>query len=160
MANEVLLKYGTPVTWKDSGGTYTMTLASLASSAGRKGPKHDLGATRSGRYRLRVRVDFATGPTAGSPVGVYLATSDDDATYDGFLSAGDGAVSDVDVLRQLLFVGNLPADNVTTSQAMHFEIDCGARYVFPVLFNGTNQAFSSTTSELEIALTPVIPEIQ
>lgn len=162
MANEVLVKQGSTVTWRESGqsGTYTWTLASLANNAGRKGPKHDLGATRAGRYRVRVKVDFASNPTAGAPVGVYLATSDDDSLYDGNLAAGDGAASDVDVLRQLLFAGNLPCDNVTTTQVMHFEIDCGARYVFPVIFNGGGQAFSGTATEFELALTPIITEVQ
>lgn len=162
MANEVLVKNGTTVTWRESGqgGTYTWTLASLATNTGRKGPKHDLGTTRAGRYRFRVKVDFASNPTAGAPVGVYLATSDDDSLYDGNLAAGDGAASDVDVLRQLLFVGNLPCDNVTTTQVAHFEIETGARYVFPVLFNAGGQAFSSTATELSLAITPIVTELQ
>lgn len=162
MANEVLLKYGSTVTWRESGqsGSYTWTLASLATNTGRKGPVHDLGATRAGRYRVRVKVDFASNPTAGAPVGVYLATSDDNSLFDGNLAAGDAAASDTDVLRQLLFVGNLPCDNVTTTQVGHFEVETGARYVFPVIFNAGGQAFSSTATELELAITPVITEVQ
>lgn len=162
MANEVLLKNGTTVTWRESGqgGTYTWTLASLANNAGRKGPGHDLGATRAGRYRIRGKIDFAVAATAGAPVGIYLATSDDNSLFDGNLAAGDGAASDTDVLRQLFFVGNLFADNVTTTQASHFEIDCGARYVFPVLFNAGGQAFSATATEFELAITPIVTEIQ
>ena len=162
MANEVLIKYGSTVNWKESGqgGTYTWALASLANNTGRKGPVHDFGATRAGRYRVRVKVDFNVAATSGAPVGVYLATSDDNSVFDGNLAAGDGAASDVDVLRQLLFVGNLFADNVTTTQAAHFEVETGARYVFPVLFNAGGQAFSATATEFELALTPVVTEIQ
>jgi hypothetical protein len=160
--SQILVESGTIVTFKTSGGTAVLTLTSLNASAGRASASADLGATRAGRYRVRVKTRFGAAPTAGTPVRVYLATSADNTTFDGGadMPAGDGAMSDAEILSQLEFVGSMPVNNVTTAQEWSREIEIGTRYARVVVFNGTNQALSSTAGDHEVSLEPIITEAQ
>lgn len=162
MPSQILIESGTVVTYKTSGGTAVLTLTSLAAAAGRASASADLGATRAGRYRVRVKTKYASAPTAGGPLRVYLSTSADNTTFDGgaAMPAGDGAMSDTDVLAQLEFVGSMPVDNVTTAQEWSREIECGARYVRVVVLNGASTALSGTAGDHEVSLEPLITEAQ
>ena len=85
MANEVLVKDGTPKVWADTtdysstGSGFTRTdqidLTSLANGAARQGAKGDLGATRAARYSVTVGIEFDVAPTAGVEVEVYWSSS-------------------------------------------------------------------------------------
>ena len=54
MANEILQKQGTSITWEPSGGDETLTLTSLADGNGRAGDEHDFGATHAPRVRIEL----------------------------------------------------------------------------------------------------------
>lgn len=162
MANEVLIKNGTQTTWTSSGGTLAITLTSLANNAGRIGARLDRGATRSRKFRIQLQVDFASAPTDGTTVDLYLITSDDDSSWDGGTAPTDSALTSADTLRNYVYVGSLVCDNLTTpNQLQSFEIELGARYVAPVVYNnGTGQALTSTGTDQKIILTPIVDEIQ
>lgn len=160
MANEVLIKTGTTKVWATSGGDAVITLTSLANGAGRVGGAVDMGATRAGRYRVTIITDFNASPTAGNPLEVYLVRSDDNTTRDGALGSSDAAVSDGDIRAQCLFCGVLAADNTTTTQNTSFEVDTGARYLSPLIWNASGQALSGTAGDHAVRVTPIIPEIQ
>lgn len=162
MANEILVKNGTQTTWTSSGGDKAITLTSLANNAGRIGASLDRGATRSRRLRFTVQVDFATSPTDGTTVDLYLVTSDNNTNWDGGTSPTDAALGSADTLRNYIFVGSLVCDNLTSpNQLQSFEIECGARYIAPVLYNNaTGQALTSTGTDQKIILTPIIDEVQ
>ena len=72
MANEILVKSGTPVVWADvtdyagDGGarTHQIDLTDLADGAARQGAKADLGATRAKRYAVTLCVEMAVVPAA------------------------------------------------------------------------------------------------
>ena len=163
MANEILVKQGTTVTWTSSGGTLAITLTSLANNAGRLGAVHDRGATHSRKMRFWLQVDFVTtGPTTGSTVDLYLATSDDNTNWDAGTAPTDAALGTVDVLPQYVFVGSLVLDNVLTpNQSASFEIELGARYIAPIVHNnGTGQALTATGTDQIIRMTPIVDEIQ
>lgn len=161
MPTSILVKYGTITLWAASGGDALLTLTSLANGAGRIGAQVDLGATRAGRYRFQIECRFGTAPTAGNAVELYLATSDDNTFREGNLGSTDAAVSDGDLRGQLTFVGILAVDNQNTAaQIRTFEIECGARYISPVVWNAAGQAFSSTASHHNVRMWPVITEAQ
>lgn len=160
MPNEVLVKNGTTKVWKNTGGDAVFTGTSVANGAGRIGGALDMGATRAGRYRVQVITKFATGPTSGNPLEVYLVRSDDNTTRDANLGSSDAAVSDADLRAQCLFCGILAADNVTTQQVASFEVETGARYLSPLLWNASGQALSSTAADHIINITPIVTEIQ
>ena len=162
MSNEILQKQGTSQLWTDAGtgADNLMDLTGLATTVGRKGDGHDWGTPFPRLFRVQLKVEFGTGPTSGSVVSVYWASSVDNSQFDGNLAAGDAAASDTDVHRQLHFIGNLVADNVTTVQSQSWWFAMPGRYGFPVVYNATNQSTSTDSADNTLTFTPIIDEVQ
>lgn len=171
MANEILVKSGTALVWKASGGDYGMTMASIATDAARQGAKGDLGATRAARYAMTVEINMDVAPTAGDVIEFYWssspsatagtqndgAASGTDAAYTG--SAG-GSVDETKT--QLLWVGNLVLtdDADTVVQQATFIFSPPHRYGMPVLVNKADQSLEGDDDSHRITLTPIIDEVQ
>ena len=164
MPNEVLLKSGTAVVWKNTGGTYALSFGGLAISAGRQGVKGDLGATRAARYLARITVNPNVAPTPGQTVDVYWAGSPDLAAGDanpGGTTGLDAAFSDTDLLKQLEFIGSISLDGATGNQTADVGILIPKhRYGMPVVFNASDQALNATEGDQAVTLYPVIDEVQ
>ena len=160
MANEVLQKQKTAVTWKNTGGTQTLTLTSLAASAGRKGTSNDFGATFSIRVVVELLTKFATGPTAGQSLEIYWCSSRDNTNFDAGQSSSDAAFTDTDLNKQLHWIGSFIADNTTNAQQQSWFFQLPGRYGFPVVYNATGQALSSTAGDHVLTVTPIVDEIQ
>lgn len=162
MPTEILVKDGASVTYRDGGGTYAMDLTGLATNTGRIGPSHDRGATRGRRVAVTLEATFGSAPTDGTSVDVYLATSPDGGTtWDGGITAGDGALGSADTLRQLRRVGSLRLDNVTTTQQATWELELGARRVVPVIYNNNSgQSTDGTAANNVLTITELIDEAQ
>ena len=158
MPNKIYLAPETAQTWTDSGGDYTLTLASLAADGVRVGAQHDLGsASRSRLYAWRFVVDgFGTAPVVGETVDVYVATSD--GTYvDGNVGTSDAAGSTV-ALPNLLFLGSATVQTTSTTDDLVIsgQVELSHQYVSPVIHNNTADALSGG----RFILTPVPDEIQ
>jgi len=160
MANDVFVYNATTKVWKSSGGDAAFTGTSLANAAGRTGGVLDMGALRSGRYRIQVILKMTSAPTAGTPIEVNLVRSDDNTTRDANLGSADAAVSDTDVRAQCLYVGTMALDNVTTQQVASFEIETGARYLSIFLWNASGVALSATATDHSINITPIVTQVQ
>lgn len=162
MANEILTKPKTTIVWTSSGGDKAITLTSLANNTGRIGALLDRGATFARKMRFWVQVDFASAPTDGTTVDLYLATSDDNTNWDGGTAPTDSALGSADTLRNYVFIGSVILDNITTpNQSQSFEIELGARYIAPVIYNnGTGQSLTSTGTDQIIRMTPIADEVQ
>lgn len=160
MANKIYQTLEAAVTWINSGGTHVLTLTSLANSAGRKGDGHDFGASHPGRVVVELKTSFGTGPTAGNVIEVYWCSSRDNSLFDGNQSAGDGTLSDTDVNKQLHWIGNLVADNVTTIQVQSWVFYLPGRYGFPVIYNRSGQALGATAGDHKLSLYGYPDEIQ
>lgn len=65
MATTSYQNQGSSVTWAASGGTYLLTLTSLATNTGRKGAAHDFGVNFPHIVRVDLLTRFGTAPTAG-----------------------------------------------------------------------------------------------
>lgn len=171
MANEVLVKSGTALTWKAAGGDYAITLASIAVNAARQGAKGDLGATRAARWCVQVFINMDVAPTAGDIIEFWWSASSSavagtdntgaasgaDAAYTG--SAG-GSVDETKY--QMDYIGGLvltpDADGVVQSQKfVFFPL---LRYGMPVLVNKADQALEGDDDSHRITLTPIVDEIQ
>ena len=179
MANEILIKSGTPIVWADTtdyagdGGTRThqLDLTGLADGASRQGAKADLGATRAERYTVTACIEMAVAPASGATVVLLWAASPHatagmlnpggcsgaDAAYTG--TAGDSLD---DSLNQLIFLGSVyltsDADPVLHNQV--FTLLPPHRYGMPVIGNNGGQAMHGDAIEMFISLTPIIPEVQ
>jgi hypothetical protein len=147
MANEILVKSGTPKVWADTtdyagdGGTRTdqIDLTDLADGAARQGAKTDLGATRAKQYAVTVCVEMAVAPASKASVDVYWAASPH-ATA-GLINPG----------------GCSGADAAYTGT---FTLFPQHRYGMPIIDNNGGQALHSDAIECFVALTPIIPEVQ
>lgn len=160
MANEVLQKQGTSVTWTSAGGDEVITLTSLADGDGRAGDEHDFGATHAPRVRISVELDFNVAPTAGEVVDVYWSSSHDGTDYDGEATGSDAAYNSEDDMKRLYWVGSLSCSNDTNPQRASWEFHLPARYGLPVISNQSGQALTATGTDQIVIVTPLIDEVQ
>lgn len=165
MPNKVYIIPETAITWLASAGTETLTLTSVAASAGRQGALHDFGTSaRAGGFIWRAWVKFATTPVVGETVRIYWKSSD--GTHpDNDDGTGDAAVSAEDKLRNLKLLGVIVVDEASTTPEFaasgYLPEEWSAhRYGAPVFWNATADALSSTAGDHGFSLTPVPAEIQ
>ena len=165
MSNEVLVKQGTSKVWKKTAGDYTITLASLASLAGREGVKGDLGATFAPRYAVTLEINLDAAPTAGKTIELYWGASHDNSTFPGGLSGADALYKtgeEDEWKKQLLLIGCLvvTADADAVVQTQVFVFSPPARYGAPMVLNKSGQAFEGDDDSHQITFTPLIDEVQ
>lgn len=160
MANLIYQTLETARVWAASGGDEVLTLTSMATVVGRKGDGHDWGAVHSARVIVELKTAFAVGPVSGAVVEVWWFSSRDNSLFDGNQAAGDGALSDTDIIRQGHWIGNLVCDNVTTVQVQSWLFCLPGRYGFPVVYNRTAQALSATAGDHKLTVWPYPDQIQ
>lgn len=180
MANEVLVKMGTPVCWADTtdysntgsgiSRTHQIDLTSIANDAAREGAKADLGATRAERYAVLVGIEFDVAPTAGNVVEFYWSESFSATAGTGNSGGAAGAdqaykAGEVDEWKkQLLYIGSLVATNDAATtvqrQCVNPEFRPPSRYGMPVVVNKAGQALEGDAVEMYVALVPIVDEIQ
>lgn len=188
MANEVLIKVGTQISFADhatdwAGGAaktsveqgtpvdVQLDLTSLAAGAGRESAKFDFGATRAKRYSILSSLEFATAPVIGELVNFYLAPSSDATAGNGNPQSIDGvdaaAPSGHSTLAELLtvcmWIGSFvcSADATATVQNAY----CGMfsppeRYGILIVVNDTSDAIMTDAVECNVVFNPSIDEIQ
>jgi hypothetical protein len=168
--NDVLREQGTAITWKDPAfGTAfkDLTLANLASSAGRMGEFADLGAKFAPRFAVEMCIVNATAaPTAGRIVELYWAASTGTSTFPGQATGADAAypATVANNKLQLQLIGFFVCANTTSNAAQNqtLEFSPPSRYGCPVVVNMTDQALNTlagTDSGHYITLTPVNDEV-
>ena len=147
----------TAITWKDTGGTNLLTLTSVADSAGRQGAQHNFGtAARSPEYSWRAYARVAVAATVGQRIRVYWKTSDG-TNPDNDDGTGDIALSSVDKLNNLLYLGAIIVDEAATGVTFvaSGDVYLPHQYGQPVFFNDSGQALSATAADHGFSLTPV-----
>lgn len=154
---------GTVSTWKTpSGGTYAMTVDSLASGSIRQGiksstliqtpPNGGTNAVIPDFLLFYMTVTMASAPTAGGEFGLYLGFSDSSAAgtdNPAGLSGTDAAGPNVDTLPQLVFAGSVIASaNISGNVQFSYlsPVPPLNAYVSPVVYNNMSVAASSSAS--------------
>ena len=180
MANEVLVKMGTPVCWADStdyssagsgiSRTHQLDLTSLADGAAREGAKADLGATRPEAYAVLVGIEMNVAPTAGECVYVYWSESCSGTAGTGNSGGAAGAdqaykaAEEEEWARQLTLIGVLPLTNdaaPTVQRAcINDRFNPPTRHGSVVVLNEGGQAFEGDAVEMYVALVPRTDEVQ
>ena len=161
---------GVAFTFKGSGGSAAISMASVANAAARQSVKADISASGPGdgtyasRFRVKAVCDLAATPTAGQTVDFYWGPSDSatagtdnpasvsgtDAAYTGY--AGDLVAS----LKQLLFIGSLVVTADVAAQAGFIGIfSMPARYGSLVVVNNSGAAFVSNNTNTAVTFTPL-----
>lgn len=147
---------GTTILWTpDSAPLFDIT--SLASGSAWQGAAVDLGATFAERYGWRLITKGASAFTAGNPIETYLSFSPDNTNFAGGATGSDGAFSDTDDLANLLNLRGLRCDNDTNAHILVGMFYAMARYVAPVLRNGSGQALTATDADHRFSIWPLNP---
>ncbi len=165
---EFQIEEGTTIAWRDTGGDLAMTLASLASGAGRQGALWDihnaagtpngLGTTRTNRFRWRFFCQFNTAPVVGQLVGIYAKTGNTtDGAYDNDDGTGNIAVSAEDKLRNLTLLNVLVVDEASAGVEMSVGgiVELDDEDFMPVVWNFTDDALHATAANNGFDLTPL-----
>lgn len=161
MANNVYQTLETAVTWLASGGTELFTPTSLATVSGRQGAHHDFTtAAVSRRFGWRAWLKPGGTRVVGEFIDIYLKTSDG-TRHDNDDGTGDIAVSSVDKLRNLQYLGTIYIDeNAAVEMVAHGEVFLPHRYAAPIFWNNTANTLSTTAADYGFSMTPVTDQIQ
>ena len=164
MANEVLVKPGTAITFKDSGGTAVITLNNLGFGAGRVSAQYDKGSgAQEAWFHVHAVIQFETACIAGEVVEVYIVNHDG-TNVPGSLGVVDAAVSVANKRNNLhcpLIV--ISAEAVTAD--LNYEATgiayCPMRYISVMVWNASAGDNLQATNNINIiTLTPLVDEIQ
>ncbi len=153
-----------------------LQMASLSAAAAVNSNKVDLGIVRSPEYSVMACFEVASGAAVeGETVDLYWAPSNQAADavgnpggVDGSNGAyaGTGASSLANSLTQLVFIGSLVATLDDTADSPDFQIaeigtfSPGKRYGSMVVVNNLTGAFHTDDINMNIVMTPIIPDIQ
>lgn len=156
-----LCEVGTPITWKNTGGTYALTLTSVADAAGRQGAKGDLGQYRAENWSVLFQSSVALAATAGNQIELYWASSNSAVAgtdNPGGVSGTDATFNTTpsEYKAQLIFIGSLILSNNagTGIQKQWFVFRPPTRYGSPVVVNSAGQALSATAANHSLTLYP------
>ena len=141
-----------------AGSAATITLASLANAAGRVSDQIDLGAAHAAQVRVRYKVKFASAPTAGLRVELYMATSDN-TLRDGTVGAVDAALTAARRF-QLTAIGHHYCTNDANQQESSFVVPVGSRYISIAVYNASGQAFTGTAGDHAVSVEQITDQIQ
>ena len=150
-----------------------LTLASVASAAGRQSAKVDLGAVRAEEYTLFGCVDYTEEtPVAGQTVDYYWAPSTSTTQANGNVagnSGADGAAPDgalgsitlAEFIKQCVYIGSLVVhDGACVQNGYVGVLRPPTRYGQLVVVNSGGDAFEADDVEMHQVLNPLVPEIQ
>ena len=120
MANEAYLVKGSAFKVNgESDANHACSVEGLADGAGRVSIQIDLGADpRPVEYSWSCEVQWQATPDQGGTLDIYIAGApDDDSTQiDGDVGAVDAALGDVDMRRNLKYIGSVVSENATASE--------------------------------------------
>jgi len=189
MANEILQKVGTQIRFcvaaslspADAGTNWTigtptdvaLTLAGVASAAGRQSAKVDLGEKRAAAYEVLGCVDY-TGetPSATGHIAYYWAPSTSATAANGNVagnSGGDAAAPDgalgsitlTEFIAQCIFIGHLRThDGASVQNGFVGILRPTSRYGQLIVVNNGGDAFEEDDVEMHQVLNPIVDEVQ
>lgn len=159
---------GTAIVWGESGGsgvTATMAVNALANGAAWMGAAVDLGANFARRYRVTLRTETGTAPTAGNTDDLHLVTSADNTNWPAKVTGSSASytlgTSDANLRQAGPPVVSLiaTADANTTLEQASVIWEPEGRYVVPIRVNRMGQAYrnqaTASNNTSRVILTPL-----
>ena len=166
MANESYIRKGTSVLFNgEAGAGVAWSMEAVANAAGRVSAQKDWGAApRPDRYSWSCEVQWQATPTQGSVLELYIATAPDaDSTQiDGDIGTSDAALADVDMRRNLRYIGSVVSENAAASEVCVASgtFTCDARYMSLVGYNAAGATINATDSNFRFDVVPVYDQGQ
>lgn len=161
MANELYVRNGTALLFNGeaTGVAAAWSVEGLTNSAGRVCAQYDLGAApRPYEFNWSCEIQCQATPVQGQTFDLYIATAPDhDATQiSGDVGNADAALGDVDMLRNLQYIGSVVVENAAAGEKFVASgtFICTQRYISPVAYNGTGASINGTDSNFRFDVTP------
>lgn len=161
MANEVYLRKGTSkLVNGETGADVALSMEGVANGAGRVSAQIDWGALpRPDWYEWSCEVQWQATPTQGAVLELYAAGAPDaDATQiDGDVGNADAALGDVDMRRNLKFIGQVVSENAAASEicVASGRFQFTQRYMSIVGYNAGGAAINATDSAFRFNIIPI-----
>lgn len=161
MANEAYIAVGTSLLFNgEATADVALSAEGVANAAGRVSAQKDLGAApRPGLYRWSCEVQWQATPTQGAVLEIYAAGAPDaDSTQiDGDVGTTDAALGDVDMRRNLRYLGCVVSENAAASEKCVASgvFEWTMRYISIVIYNGGGSSINATDSNFRFDLTPI-----
>jgi hypothetical protein len=160
MANEAYILTGTALKINgEAGADYAWSVEGLTNAAGRVSAQIDLGSgARPGLYQWSCEAQLQATPTQYKTLDLYIASApDNDSTQiSGDVGATDAALGDVDMLKNLRFIGAVVSENAAASEACvnSGDVYISTRYISMVIYNDTGATVNATDSNFVFRLAP------
>lgn len=160
MAKEAYINGGTVLSINgEAGADYAWSVEGLGNAAGRVSAQIDLGAVpRPAKYAWTCEVQFQATPTQYKTLELYyaLAPDSDSTQIDGDIGATDAALGDVDMRKNLHYLGRVVVENAAAGEknVASGEIEILDRYISLVAYNDSGATVNATDSNFQFKLTP------
>ena len=161
MANEVYLRKGTSkLVGGESGADVAWSMEGITTANGRVSAQIDWGAApRPDWYEWSCEVQWQATPTQGAVLELYVAGAPDaDATQiDGDVGNSDAALGDIDMRRNLRFIGSVVSENAAASEVCvasgRFQFT--QRYMSLVGYNAAGATINATDTNFRFNIVPI-----
>lgn len=166
MANESYINKGTSVLVNgEVGAGVAWSMEGVANSAGRVSDQKDWGVLpRPNRYAWSCEVQWQATPTQGGILELYIACAPDgDSTQiDGDIGATDAALADVDMRRNLRYIGCVVSENAAASEKCVASgiFTSDKRYMSLVGYNAGGASINATDTAFRFDIQPVYDQGQ
>ena len=161
MANEAYIRKGTSKSVNgEAGADVAFSMEAVTTGNGRVSTQIDWGAApRPATYEWSCEVQWQATPTQGGVLELYVAGAPDaDATQiDGDIGNTDAALGDVDMRRNLRYIGAVVSENAAASEkcVASGTFEFTQRYMSIVGYNNGGATTNATDSNFRFDITPV-----
>lgn len=161
MANEIYLRKGTSkLVNGEAGADVAWSMEAVANAAGRVSAQIDWGAApRPDWYEWSCEVQWQATPTQGSVLELYVAGAPDadSSQLDGDIGTSDAALGDIDMRRNLRYIGCVVSENAAASEicVASGTFQFTPRYMSIVGYNGAGATINATDSNFRFNIIPV-----
>lgn len=161
MANEAYIRKGTSkLVNGEAGADVALSMEGVASAAGRVSAQIDWGAApRPAIYEWSCEVQWQATPTQGGMLELYVAGAPDgdNTQIDGDVGTTDAALGDVDMRRNLRYIGCVVSENAAASEicVASGTFEFTQRYMSIVGYNGGGSTINATDSNFRFNIVPV-----
>jgi hypothetical protein len=161
MANEIYLNKGTSkLVGGESGADVAWSVEALANAAGRVAAQIDWGAApRPDWYEWSCEVQWQATPTQGLTLDLYVAGAPDadSSQIDGDVGTADAALGDVDMRRNLKWIGAVVSENAAASEVCvaSGKFQFTQRYMSLVAYNGAGATVNATDTNFRFNIVPM-----
>lgn len=161
MANEVYLRKGTSkLVNGEAGADVAWSMEGVANAAGRVAAQIDWGAApRPDWYEWSCEVQWQATPTQGAILELYVAGAPDadSSQIDGDVGTSDAALADIDMRRNLKFIGSVVSENAAASEVCvaSGRFQFSQRYMSLVGYNAAGATINATDSNFRFNIVPI-----